>query len=159
MVHVQNSCSNLNVSAADGRFEKVHLEVALEVTETTRVNVAKGYDVLKNLVVDYANGTRAVALDQIYRRGAQRTCWIPLLLDTGVAAAYPWTNYFHWLRRTSSAGDREITNEKRLGDAPDSSASRGGDIARQNIIEYYPMCNRCLWRGEEFLPCRFYCIN
>lgn len=67
----QFSCSNLNVSATEGRFEKGYLDIALEDAENARVNLAEENDVLKKLIVDCANGAQGL-LHRIKYRGDER---------------------------------------------------------------------------------------
>ena len=64
-------CSNLNVSATEGRFEKGYLDIALEDAENARVNLAEENDILKKLVVDCANGAQGL-LHKIKYRGDER---------------------------------------------------------------------------------------
>ena len=67
----QFACSNFNVSATESRFEKGHIEIALEDAENARVNLAEDNDVLKKLVVDCANGTQGL-LHRVKYRGDER---------------------------------------------------------------------------------------
>ena len=89
-------CSNFNVSATQGRFEKGHLEIALEDAENARMNLAEENDVLKKVVVDCANGTQGL-LHRIRYRGDERhmvdevrdACyWMPILVDADIPSAY-----------------------------------------------------------------------
>lgn len=70
-ITAQLSCSNLNVSATESRFEKGYLDIALEDAEHARVNLAEENDVLKKLVVDCANGAQRL-LHRIKYRGDER---------------------------------------------------------------------------------------
>lgn len=67
----QFTCSNLNVSTTDSKFEKGYLDIALEDAENARVNLAEENDILKKLVVDCANGAQGL-LHRIKHRGDQR---------------------------------------------------------------------------------------
>lgn len=64
-------CPNLNVSATQSRFEKGYLDIALEDAENARVNLAEENDILKNLVIDCANGAQGL-LHRIRYRGDER---------------------------------------------------------------------------------------
>jgi len=70
-ITAQFTCSNLNVSATESRFEKDYLDIALEDAENARVNLAEENDVLKKLVVDCANGAQGL-LHRIRYRGDER---------------------------------------------------------------------------------------
>ena len=67
----QFTCSNLNVSTTESKFEKGYLDIALEDAENARVNLAEENDILKKLVVDCANGAQGL-LHRIKYRGDQR---------------------------------------------------------------------------------------
>ena len=67
----QFTCSNLNVSTTESKFEKGYLDIALEDAENARVNLAEENDILKKLVVDCANGAQGL-LHRIKHRGDQR---------------------------------------------------------------------------------------
>ena len=67
----QFSCSNLNVSATESRFEKGYYDIALEDAENARVNLVEENGILKKLVVDCANGAQGL-LHRIKYRGDQR---------------------------------------------------------------------------------------
>jgi hypothetical protein len=67
----QFTCSNLNVSTIESKFEKGYLDIALEDAENARVNLAEENDILKKLVVDCANGAQGLS-HRIKYRGDER---------------------------------------------------------------------------------------